>query len=302
MTWIAVARKDVRDAVRSYWLWGLTVLFVIVFTVPAVFLADRVGGAAQREGAQVSSDAFLSLLSQVNGFFVPVIAIVLAYAAIAGERDSGTVKLLLSLPHSRLDVVAGKAVGRGVVVSVPILVGFAVAGVAFVVTPVQFAATNYAMFAGLTVLLALAFVGLSVGFSAAADSARQAMIGTVGVFVLLTLIWGRFASGLVSLLADYTDVGSGTLAPLHLFVQVLNPTRAYTSLTRSLILGDPFRARLNLVGGSGIQGQLNQQIYANAMGNSLPGYLTDPVLLAVIVAWGVAIPLAGYWVFEGVDI
>lgn len=302
MTWIAVARKDVKDAIRSYWLWGLTVLFVIVFTAPAVFLADQIGQQAQQEGVQVSSDAFLSLLSQVNAFFVPIIAIVMAYAAIAGERDSGTVKLLLSLPHSRLDVVAGKAAGRGFVVSVPILVGFVVAGLAFVVTPVEFGATNYVLFAGLTVLLGLAFVGLSVGFSAAADSARQAMISTVGVFVVFTLIWDRFANGLISLLSDYTDIGGETMAPLHLFVQILNPTRAYTSLTRSVILDDPYRARLNLVGGGGLQGQLNQQLYANAIGESLPAYLSDPVLVAVIVFWVVATPLAGYWVFENTDI
>ena len=302
MTWIAVARKDVRDAIRSYWLWGLTVLFVVVFTAPAVFLADRVGQAAAQEGAQVSSDAFLSLFSQVNGFFVPIIAIVMAYAAIAGERDSGTVKLLLSLPHSRLDVVAGKLVGRGVVVSVPILLGFVVAAVAMLLTPIEFGATNFVLFAALTVLLALAFVGLSIGFSAAADSARGAMIGTVSIFVLFTLIWGRFASGLISILSDYTDLGGETLVPLHLLVQVLNPTTAYTSLTRSLVVGDPFAARLQLAGGAGIQGQLNRQLYANAMGGELPAYLSDPVLVAVIVFWVVAMPLAGYWVFENTDI
>ena len=93
MSWQVVARKDVEDAVRSYWLWGLTVLFVAFFVAPAYFFADRVGQAAQQQGAEASSDLFIPILAEVNAFFVPIIAIVLAYAAIAGERDDGTLKL-----------------------------------------------------------------------------------------------------------------------------------------------------------------------------------------------------------------
>lgn len=302
MSWEAITRKDFQDSIRSYWLWGLSVLFIVFFGVPAYFFADRVGSAAQQQGQQLSTDAFLNILAEVNAFFVPVIAIVIAYAAIAGERDSGTLKLLLSLPHSRLDVVVGKVLGRGAVVALPVLVGFVVAGGIFLITPVEFGFANYVLFALLTALLAVTYVAIAIGFSAAAESARRAMIGTVGIYVLFTLFWNRFASGLINLLSEYADIGGESLVSIHLFVKVLNPSQAYKSLTLRLVTDTAAQARVSLIGGGGLQGQLNRQMYAQALGDSVPVYLSDPAVVVFMLAWLVILPAAGYYVFDQADL
>ena len=303
MTWIAVARKDVRDARRSYWLWGLaTVLSALLAVGPVLIAVGWIQFNQPQDGSAVTTDFYIQLMVGVLAFFVPIVAIVLAYDSITGERDSGTLKLLLSLPHSRLDVVVGKALGRGAVVSVAVLVAFVVAAIAILATPFEFAFGNYVLFALLTVVLGLAFVGLSVGFSAAADSSRRAMIGTVTMFVLFTLIWGRFANGLVQLLSNNTDLGSDVLVPLHLFVTILNPTEAYRTLALSLLSGNPLGARVGLIGGGGLQGQFLQAQYAQIVGESLPFYLSDPFVGLVLVFWMVVVPLAGYWVFEEADL
>ena len=303
MTWIAVARKDVRDARRSYWLWGLaTVLSALLAVGPVLIAVGWIQFNQPQDGSAVTTDLYIRLMVGVLTFFVPIVAIVLAYDSITGERDSGTLKLLLSLPHSRLDVVVGKALGRGAVVSVAVLVAFVVAAIAILATPFEFAFGNYVLFALLTVVLGLAFVGLSVGFSAAADSSRRAMIGTVTMFVLFTLIWGRFANGLVQLLSNNTDLGSDVLVPLHLFVTILNPTEAYRTLALSLLSGNPLGARVGLIGGGGLQGQFLQAQYAQIVGESLPFYLSDPFVGLVLVFWMVVVPLAGYWAFEAADL
>jgi len=41
MTWIAVARKDVRDAIRSYWLWGLAAVLSLLLAIGPLLI---VGG------------------------------------------------------------------------------------------------------------------------------------------------------------------------------------------------------------------------------------------------------------------
>lgn len=303
MSWVAIARKDVQDARRSYWLWGLAAVLSAMLAVgPLLIVADFIQLSQPQQGGELTTDLYLNLILGVLTFFVPIVAIVLAYESITGERDSGTLKLLLSLPHSRLDVVVGKAVGRSVVVSAAILIGFVVAAITLVPTPFEFAAANFVGFALLTVVLGLAFVGLSVGFSAAADTSRRSMIGTVTMFVLFTLIWDRFASGLMRLLRENTGLAGETLVPLHLFVKVLNPTEAFRTLAISLVSGDPFLARVSLAGGSGLQGQFNQQIYAETLGGSLPFYLSDPAVALVLVFWIVVIPLVGYWVFEDADL
>lgn len=295
MTWTAIARKDFRDAIRSYWLWGLSALFVVFFTVPAFFFADRIGTAAQDQGAQLTSDAFVGILAEINAFFVPVIAVVVAYAAIAGERDSGTLKLLLSLPHSRLDVVAGKAVGRGGIVVLPVLAGFAVASITFLVTPVTFNAWNYVLFAILTAGLGVIFVALAVGVSAGSRSSRRAMIGTVTAYVLFTLFWNRSTQGLVRLLSDHAGLEAGTLVRVHLFAKILNPTQAYKTLVYRLT-SPAIDARVGLLGG--IEGQF----YKQELGGSLPPYLSDPTVVLVLAAWIVVPLVLGYLVFRDADL
>lgn len=299
MTWHAIARKDFQDAIRSYWLWGLSALFIGVISLPpALIVLDVIQIAApqQGEGSELTTDVFLFLLQDTMTVLVPIIAIVVAYAAIAGERDTGTLKLLLSLPHSRLDVVLGKIVGRGSVVVLPVFLGFLVSSIVFVGTPVSLAVWNFVSFAVLTALLGLVFVGIAVGISAAAQTARRAMIGTVGVYVLFTLLWGQFVNGVLQLLRDHTSLTLESRVPIHLFLSTLNPTQSYKSLVAILYTDEPLGARLQLVGG------LLRQPYADALGNSVPAYLSDPAVFVLFVSWLVIFPLAGYLVFEEADL
>ncbi|MDZ7701090.1 MAG: ABC transporter permease [Halobacteriales archaeon] len=300
MTWEVVARKDFQDAVRSHWLWALSALFVTVLALPpALVIADviQVGG-----GDGLTTDLFVFLMRDTMTLLVPIIAVVLAYASITGERDSGTLKLLLSLPHSRRDVVAGKALGRGAVIVLPVLAGFVVAAVVFLATPVSLNAGPFFAFAALSALIGIVFVAISVGVSAGSGSSRASMIGAVGVYVVFTLFWNQFTNGAVRLLNDYAGVGGASRVKLHLFLKVLNPTQAYKTLVARLFTDGAVPARVNLVGGSGLQGQLNAQLYAQALGDSVPFYLSDPFVALVLLGWLVAAPAVGYYVFRDADL
>jgi len=114
MSWLVVARKDFEDSIRSRWLIGLTALFVgLVALIAAVSLRLSTGGQT------ISTNAFLSgnFMGLLSGTLVPLIALVIAYNSVSGEWKSGSLKLLLSLPHSRADVVFGKVAGRSAALS-----------------------------------------------------------------------------------------------------------------------------------------------------------------------------------------
>lgn len=306
MTWDAVARKDFNDAVRSYWLWGLSVVFVgVLATPPALIFFDviQVSAPDGGGGGGLSTDAYVFLMRDTMTLLVPIIAIVVAYASIVGERESGTLKLLLALPHSRRDVVVGKAVGRGGVVVLPVVLGFAAAAIVFFAVPVTFRARSYFLFVALTTLLAGVFVAIAVGVSAGATTNRRAVIGTVGLYVAFTLFWNQFSDGVKQLLTDHAGVGFDTVVPIHLFVKVLNPTQAYKTLVVRLFTDDPVGARLNLVGGANfLQRSINQQTYAEALGDSLPVYLSDPAIVVILLLWTVGAPALGYYAFNEADL
>jgi ABC-2 type transport system permease protein len=308
-----VAEKDFRDAVRSRALLVLGVVFVVFFASAAYFFADQVSqalqnaanasNASQAQGAQqvrdsLTSDAFLATLTQITRLLIPLTGIVVSYAALVGERESGTMKLLLALPHSRRSVVVGKLLGRSGVVAVPVLLGFLVAAPVFPILGVTLKPVGFLAFALATALVGVVFVAISLGASAAAPTARRAVVGVVGLYVLFTLLWGQFSNAIFRQIADRTDLGNEALIQTFLVLRHLNPVRAYESLVASVGPQSPLEARTSVF--SGLQGQFFAQTLEQ--GSGLPIYLTDPALVVYLLLW-VVVPVAlGYWAFERADL
>jgi ABC-2 type transport system permease protein len=277
-------------------------VFVVFFVAAAFFFADGLGGAAQQgDGPPVTSSSFLRTLSNVTRLLVPLTGAVVAYASVVGERESGTLKLLLSLPHSRLDVLVGKLLGRSGVLAVPVLAGLLVAVPVFPASGVEFVATDYLLFAGLTVLVGVAFVAVGLGASAATDSSRRAVAATFVPFVVFALLWSQVVNRVTSLLGDGISVaGTQLLAPVegaglfeaYFLVRAVNPLAAYQMVASNL--GSP-QTQLALFSPP------SRQQYTQQFGE-LPVYLTDGFFVVLLALW-VVLPVAvGYLAFERADL
>jgi ABC-2 type transport system permease protein len=244
MSWQAIARKDFRDARRSYWLWGLSALFILLVAGVAALLAY----ASDLFGVEALTSS--TLLTFLNGsvitWIVPLIAIVMAYSAIVGERESGSLRLLLAPPHSRRDVVVGKFLGRTAAVVVPVLVGFLLPAIVFAIF-VEFEAIKYVGFTVLSSIVAVVFVALAVGVSASVAAERIALLALLAVYLVFIVVWGsiqiplRFAIGL----GGYPDslqwipVEPQTLLDI---LRVVNPTGAFKILTNNFLNDTLFAA------------------------------------------------------------
>ncbi|WP_231185649.1 ABC transporter permease [Haladaptatus sp. DYF46] len=295
MTWRSVARKDFRDSLRSRWLWVLTALFVVVFAVPPIFAFFIERGSGSGAAGQ-NTDQYLYLMKQGTAILIPLISIVIGYAAITGERESGTLKLMLSLPHSREDVVFGKVLGRSSVVGIATLLGFVVAAVILLLTSLQFRLVNYLLFALLTILLGLVFVGLSVGISAAAKTGRRAMVTAVTLYFAFLVFWSGLADRFASFLGSSAGMGTAGQVKTILLIRLLNPITAYKTLVDTLLLPSQFNARVVLFN------RLYQSAVANVLGKPLPIYFSDAFVVVYLLFW-LFVPVAvGYYVFERTDL
>lgn len=310
MTWDDVAHKDFRDAIRSRWLWALSVVFVgFIGGVPALlfgYYAPAEASAADLFGAAASMPLLgLSLsYSGVLAFVIAFIALVTSHGSIIDERESGTLKLLLSLPHSRLDVVAGKFAGRTVVVAVPVLAGFLVAVVALFATSTSVDLSTFAPQVALTLLVAAAFVSLGVGVSAAARSNRAATVGIFGLYFLLAFLWSLVARGFPSLLdavfgrlPGVDRMAAETIAELRMVVKYLNPLRAYETLVAELYADTALGARLVKAGFR------EQAILQESLGGgALPVYFRGWFIFLILLAWIVVPAVLGYLSFRDADL
>jgi ABC-2 type transport system permease protein len=286
MTWVEVARKDLNDAIRARWLWILSVLTLIAFSAPIVM--DQYLDIGRLVVAQYTDDPTeiaVSYSRAVGVTLVPLLTIVMSYAAITRERDSGSIKVLLSLPHSRRDIVLGKFLGRCGAVVIPVAVAILISAVLLVGTG-GFDATSYAGFGVFTLLLVVTVAGLGVGLSAHMDTTRRAIFASIAVLVVFLWLWNPVSQFLAGSIVSLFGVeGSSALGYTAQGVaKLLNPFEAYKDLVA------PYMMRPTIA----------QQYPAQS--GSAPIVIRAPFAIVVMVAWTVFSLLVGIRHFERVDL
>jgi len=283
MSWAVVARKDFEDAVRSKAFWAVSALFVL-FAGAAAYLYT---GTDLFGAQELSTLGLVGFLRGASGTLVPVIALLVGYRSIAGERQSGSLKLLLSLPHSRRDVVVGKLLGRTGVVAAAIGVGYLVALGVGVATIGSFAVVDFLTFTGLTVLLGLSFVGIAMGLSSATGSTSIAGALAIGFWLVFQFLWGIITLVLVWASNGFSLQGLSGLPDWATLFNQLAPGSAYTSATGILVDGPTG-------GGGGV---------VAPGGGGADVFYTEPWFGIVVLAAWVVVPVAlGYLQFRRADL
>jgi ABC-2 type transport system permease protein len=226
VSWQAIARKDVHDAIRSRGIWLLSAAFLLVFLAPPLAFPSVVAA---------TTDEFVNFTRVVVGSFVPLVSIALGYKAVVGERESGSIALVLSFPHTRRDLAIGKLAGRAVVLAIPLLVAVLAAGV---VAAVQLSSAPLLPFLGLvlaTLGLGLAFLGLTVGLSMATPSSRRITGAAIGAYLLFALLWDTLVRSLALVVFRFVEPSvMFDLPDWALLLKFLAPVEAYDRLVAAL--------------------------------------------------------------------
>ncbi|SIQ80648.1 ABC-2 type transport system permease protein [Haladaptatus litoreus] len=276
MSVTVVARKDFEDAARSKMLWAITALFVLA-TAGGMYAI----GSFNDDFTANQTVAFLSTPATL---IVPLAALVVAYLAIAGERESGSIKLLLGLPHSRRDVLFGKLLGRTAVVSVATVVAFIAGAIVLAVQYGSFPITEFLVQGVVTLLFGLVFVGIAVGFSSMTATRSRAMAGAIGLYFLFQLVWSAVPLGAYYLLEGGIPNPAEGLPAWYFLLQLLNPVNAYAIVADFLTNPD------------------GQTIYQTMVAGDAPFYLEGWFAVVILAVWFV-VPLAiGYLSFERADL
>jgi ABC-2 type transport system permease protein len=231
MSVATVARKDIADAGRSRALWAVTLLVVLA----TAGVTGLITVSTDEPATQVFNLAFQLAIATL-----PIVALVLAKGAITGERESGSLRVLLSLPPSRRDVLVGKLAGRTALMLVATLVG-GVATALVVVTTLGTGLGLVVPFVGLLGLMSVAFVGLGVGLSASSASDDRATAAAVGAYMMLVVLWNLLHSGIRAGAAAVGLIEIDAQPAWLEFVGLLPPNRAAVAAFDA-VLGGRFPA------------------------------------------------------------
>ncbi len=198
-----MAGKEFEDRVRNGWILAIS----LAFAVFALVIGVSGFGIAGSVGATDSEATIISLTSLVL-YLMPLLGLLLGYDGIAGEHEQGTLDLLRAYPVQATDLVLGKWLGLGTVLSVVLILGLAVpAGLA---VASGHPLVPWLVFAGLSIWLGAIFIALALWLSTLATQ-RGTVLGLalclwllvvilfdVGVIGLLVATGGNLPPGLVN--------------------------------------------------------------------------------------------------------
>lgn len=164
-----------------------------------------------------SDSSAIARFGELNGAMIlqlllPLLIIFLGFTAFAGERESGTLRQLMSMGVSRSSLLWGKATGIAAAVLVVVLPCLVVAAVALAATGLETAGggigTRIALVAAAYLAYAATFLFLCLAVSAWAGSSRVALMVLVGFWAFTAFLMPKTAAEVSRLAVPSPAFGS----------------------------------------------------------------------------------------------
>jgi Cu-processing system permease protein len=264
---LTVAAKEFKDRIRNRWVLVIAVLFT-VFALLIAYFGSAQQGAVGFRSIELTITSLVSLVI----YLVPLIALVLGFDAIVGERERGSLDLLLAMPITRFELLLGKYLGLAAALTLATVVGFGLVALALARELDPPAALNYLLFVATSVLLGLAFLSIAVLLSVWSADRMRASGLAIATWFFFVLVFDLLVLG--ALVASGGQWGGDVLP----YVLLANPADVFRILN-VLLIGD-VRSHFGLA-----------SVFPPAL--SSPG-----LLVAVMLAWIVAPLLFGAWRFR----
>ena len=270
-----IAKKEILDNVRNKWIIILTIIFTTLTLVVSYF------GSIFSQGWQDFGVTIGGMMSLVQ-FLIPIIGLMLGYAAIIGEIEKGSMSSLLSLPINRLEIIMGKFLGLGGVLSFTTFIGFGVAGIVIAANVSNVNYSDYLIFIGSTILLGLMFVSLALFFSTLFKKRSTSMGGAILLWFLFNMILPLVFVGIMIASTSLEKITSGSFPEWYYILELINPLSVYSALIS-----------LNVGPVSTMQG---------AISISYPSFYSSGLMILILIIWIVSFLLLAFWRFNKSDI
>lgn len=275
---LIIAKKEIMDNIRNKWIIILSFIFALLTLVISYF------GSIYSSGWQDLNGTVVGMMSLVQ-LLVPIIALILGYATIIGEIEKGSMSALLSHSISRFEIVIGKFLGLGCILSLSIIIGFGIAGIIISINVSDVNFLNYLIFIFSTILIGLVFLSISIFFSTIFKKRTTAIGGAIFLWFLFNMILPIVFFGILAAnvgLENITAIGLGEQQPpsWYYIVTLLNPIDVYSTLN-VLALGITL---------------------PNLTISSYPEFFSSYLMAFLLILWITIFQILAFWRFKKADI
>jgi len=276
---LSVAKKEVMDNIRNKWIIIVSIMFALL-----TIIASYLGTVYNQGHGWNNIGATITAMMSFVEYLLTIIALILGYGTIISEVERGSMSSLLSLSATRLEVITGKFLGLACVLTLTILIGFGAAGVIIAANVSNMSFVEYLIFIGGTILLGLIFLSISVFFSTIFKKRSTAIGGAVFLWffflILLPIILSIILIGSVGI----NNFLAGMIPDWYYLLEMFNPVSVYS-----------YFISINVV-------PISQLMQGAGVQITYPSYLSNALLLPVLLLWIVVFFVLAYWRFKKQDI
>lgn len=214
-----LAAKELRDRMRNRWVLAVALVFT-VFSLVITYLGAAQQGQIGLKSVELTITSLVSLVI----YLIPLIALLLGFDAIVGERERGSLDLLLALPITRLELLLGKYLGLAAALTLSTLLGFSLVAVLLYQQFGWQGLVHYVAFMLSSVLLGLAFLSLAVLMSVVARERTRASGMAIALWFFFVLVFDLI------LLGALVGTGGSYGGDVFAWLLLLNPADVFRIL------------------------------------------------------------------------
>jgi len=249
-----IARKEFADAITSKRFWIVMFLFFLLYIAfGSMFYLSGMLSPSTATAIRPILQVFMNTISSLS-LMAPVMGIAFGYDAISRERESGTLRLLLSRPIYREDVINGKMISAialiGMTISASALLAVSASILLLGLSPGLDDIVRLFLLIILSMVFTFAYYSISLLLSTLSSKSGNSLIISFGIWALFTFILpiAAFVIGFAMLgmppavsiepgqpLPDSVTAYYTKLAQINSMVQMVSVNHHYSTLANSLL-------------------------------------------------------------------
>lgn len=216
---LAIAMQELRIGIRNRWI-VLATAILAVFSLALALLGSAPAGTLGVDRLTIT----VASLSSLSVYLVPLIALILAFDAVCGEIERGTLLMTFSCPISRSEFLFGKALGHSLVLLIALGVGYGVTAGFMILSGAGSIAglVDFLRLIATSVLLGQCFIAVGYMLSCLTRQSVTAAAAAIATWLVLVVLYDLALLG--ALVANPEGVFASSIFPYAL---LLNPADSF---------------------------------------------------------------------------